>query len=122
MKLNYYEIMGVSEHAPIDEIKKAYRKLALKWHPDKNPKNSEAEEKFKEIASAYEIIGDVQKRLAYDAKLKEERIQQEQRQATNKETSKAGNSVESFFATVILAFVFLSVLSFLLGDSNKPIS
>lgn len=114
--------MGVSEHASFDEIKKAYRKLAQKWHPDKNPKNSEAEEKFKEIACAYEIIGDVQKRLAYDAKLKEERIQQEQRQATNKETSKTGNSVESFFATVILAFVFLSVLSFLLGDSNKPIS
>lgn len=65
-KRDYYEVLGVSKDAQTDEIKKAYRKLAMKYHPDKNPGNKEAEEKFKEIAEAYAILGDAQKREKYD--------------------------------------------------------
>lgn len=66
MKKDYYDILGVSKSATKDEIKKAYRKLAIKYHPDKNPDNKEAEEKFKEAAQAYEILSDDQKRSQYD--------------------------------------------------------
>ncbi len=65
-KRDYYDILGVSKSAPKEEIKKAYRKIAIKYHPDKNPDNPEAEEKFKEAAEAYEILGDDQKRAQYD--------------------------------------------------------
>lgn len=65
-KRDYYDILGVSKGASTDEIKKAYRKVAIKYHPDKNPDNPEAEEKFKEAAEAYEILGDAQKRQQYD--------------------------------------------------------
>ncbi|MEM6632981.1 MAG: molecular chaperone DnaJ [Bacteroidota bacterium] len=65
-KRDYYEVLGVSRDASKDEIKKAYRKLALKFHPDKNPNDKDAEEKFKEAAEAYEILSDEQKRSAYN--------------------------------------------------------
>jgi len=65
-KKDYYEILGVSKTASADEIKKAYRKLALKYHPDRNPDNKKAEDKFKEAAQAYEVLSDAQKRKSYD--------------------------------------------------------
>ncbi len=65
-KRDYYEILGVSRNASSDEIKSAYRKLAMQYHPDRNPGNKEAEEKFKECAEAYEVLSDTQKRQRYD--------------------------------------------------------
>ena len=65
-KQNYYDILGVAKTATLDEIKKAYRKLAMKHHPDRNPGNAEAEELFKQAAQAYEVLSDEKKRTAYD--------------------------------------------------------
>jgi len=66
MAEDYYQILGVDKKASMDEIKKAYRKLAVKWHPDKNPNNKAAEEKFKKISEAYAVLSDSQKRQQYD--------------------------------------------------------
>ncbi len=65
-KRDYYEILGVGKNASTDEIKKAYRKMAVKYHPDKNPGDSEAEAKFKECAEAYEVLSNPEKRQQYD--------------------------------------------------------
>ncbi len=65
-KKDFYELLGVARDADEAEIKKVYRKLAMKYHPDRNPDNKEAEEKFKEIKEAYEILSDADKRAAYD--------------------------------------------------------
>lgn len=65
-KRDYYEVLGVSKSATAEEIKKAYRKLAIQYHPDKNPGDQEAEEKFKEAAEAYEVLSDADKRARYD--------------------------------------------------------
>jgi len=65
-KRDYYEVLGLNRDASEEDIKKAYRKLAMKWHPDRNPENPKAEEHFKEAKEAYEILSDAQKRGAYD--------------------------------------------------------
>src|SRR5258706_6486584 len=63
---DYYEILGVGRSAKEEELKKAYRKLARKYHPDLNPNNKQSEEKFKEIQEAYEVLSDAEKRRKYD--------------------------------------------------------
>src|SRR5262245_22367693 len=65
-KRDYYEVLGVAKGTGAEEIKKAYRKLAVKFHPDKNPDDPSAEEKFKELGEAYDVLSDAEKRAAYD--------------------------------------------------------
>ena len=66
MKKDYYETLGISETSPPEEIKKVYRKLAFKYHPDRNPGNKEAETRFKEISGAYYVLSDPKRRAEYD--------------------------------------------------------
>src|SRR4051794_31051938 len=65
-KRDYYEVLSLGRQATTEEIKKAYRKLAIQFHPDKNPGDKKAEEKFKELSEAYEVLSDPQKRQMYD--------------------------------------------------------
>ena len=66
-KRDYYEVLGVSRGSSSQDIKKAYRQQAMKYHPDRNPDNKDAEEKFKEASEAYEVLADDEKRKVYDA-------------------------------------------------------
>jgi len=66
MSVDYYQLLGVSRSASADELKKAYRQLALKYHPDRNPDDKEAEERFKEVSNAYQVLSDTEKRRIYD--------------------------------------------------------
>src|SRR3954469_13909243 len=66
MKRDYYEILGIAKSASAEEIKKSYRKVAMQHHPDRNPGDKAAEEKFKEAAEAYEVLSDADKRAQYD--------------------------------------------------------
>ena len=65
-KRDFYDILGVQKNATDDELKKAYRKMAMKYHPDRNPDSADAEAKFKEAKEAYEMLSDAKKRAAYD--------------------------------------------------------
>ena len=90
---NYYQILGVAENATDDEIKKAHRKLAMKFHPDKNNGSKECEEKFKAIQNAYETLSDKDGRIKYDNILveirRQEKIKKEQEQRTAYNRQKA---------------------------------
>ena len=66
MKRDYYEVLGVQRNANDDELKKAYRRLAMKFHPDRNPNDAQAEANFKEAKEAYEVLSDASKRRMYD--------------------------------------------------------
>ena len=66
MSKDYYQILGVEKNSSDDEIKKAYRKMAMQYHPDKNPDNPQAEAKFKEAAEAYDVLSNSEKRQNYD--------------------------------------------------------
>ena len=65
-KRDYYDVLGVSKNADVKEIKKAYRKLAIKYHPDKNPGDKAAEENFKEAAEAYDVLSSTEKKQRFD--------------------------------------------------------
>ncbi len=70
--MSYYKVLGISENSKIDEIKKKYRKLAFKYHPDRNPQDEKALEKFREISEAYEVLGNSEKRQEYDRNRKKQ--------------------------------------------------
>ncbi len=108
-KRDYYEVLGVSRQAGEEEIKKSYRQLALKYHPDRNPGDKEAEERFKEAAEAYEVLRDPQKRRVYD---------------TYGHEGLRGTGFSGFggFEDIFSSFgdIFQDFFSFGFGGSNRP--
>jgi curved DNA-binding protein len=97
---DYYSILGVDKTAKDDAIKKAYRKLAVKYHPDKNPGDKTAEEKFKEISEAYEVLGDPEKRKKYDQFGANWKYEEQQRQQAGSQaySGQWGNSGGEYFS------------------------
>ena len=93
--INYYKILGVSEDADAKEIKAKYRKLAMKYHPDRNPDDKKAEEMFKTVSEAYEILGDENKRKEYDEKRKNKRNSNNSQRFAGKKSSRAEQNSES---------------------------
>ncbi len=89
MKKDFYKILSIPYTATQEEIKRAYRKIAKQFHPDINPNNKEAEEKFKEATAAYEVLSDTTKRTAYDIQLKQEQIREEQLKQAERAKQKA---------------------------------
>lgn len=100
---NYYKILGVSEDADAKEIKTKYRKLAMKYHPDRNPNDKKAEEMFKTISEAYEILGDENKRKEYDEKRKNkgnagsQRFGEKKSSRAEQNSESAKRGAEAFF-------------------------
>jgi hypothetical protein len=87
---DYYKLLGIAHNASIDEIKKAYRQSALKYHPDKNPGNKAAEEMFKQVSRAYAVLSDAEERKAYDYKINQLRAQQTNKQSNQRQQSNDG--------------------------------
>lgn len=102
--MNYYEVLGVSENADISEIKKKYRKLAMKYHPDRNSGDENATKKFREVTEAYEVLGDEKKREEYDCKRKN--VQSQRRNKNKNENVKDEFSQNDF----TFGRIFLKVL------------
>ena len=98
MSKNYYDILGINKDASEEDIKKDYRKMAVKWHPDKNPNNkSEAEEKFKTISEAFSVLSDPNKKEIYD-KYGEDGVKQQE----NGMGGMNGQSAEDIFSMFLL--------------------
>lgn len=102
MAKDYYAILGVAKTATEQEIKKAYRTLARKYHPDVNPDNKDAEAKFKDIAEAYEVLGDSDKRKSYDGTSHQN--EQKQSESTSKTRPAAGPITEEDFINMHAGF------------------
>jgi DnaJ-class molecular chaperone len=126
---NFYKILGVKMTATKEEIKKAYRKLALQYHPDKNPDNKEAEEKFKKISEAHENLIDDTKRAKHDFELQQEEIRQEQlrqqeraRQEAEKRAKMQQELKETFMrvaATVVIVIAIVGIVSLIAGGNGN---
>jgi curved DNA-binding protein CbpA len=94
--LDYYEILGINPSASDEEIKKAYRKLVSKYHPDRNPNNKQAEEYTKKLNQAHEVLSDTMKRKEYDAKRKSSYSQNNRYENTNQKNHKSESTQEEF--------------------------
>lgn len=110
--MNYYEELGVNQRATLDEIKRAYRKLAKKHHPDKNPNNEQATKRFVRIASAYETLSDEQKRKKYDAT---------QNVQNNKSTKKRSETSETATVNPMNMGDFEDFFGFTTNNSGKVV-
>lgn len=124
MEKNYYQILDVDDLASIEDIKKAYRELAKIYHPDKNQGDHKAEEKFKEINSAYEVLSDAQKRAGYDLKLADERVKKEQERIERENAFKNGqrhSAKTDWLAPVLSIGLILLVIGliFAISDNNS---
>ena len=104
MKRDYYEVLGLQRGASKDEIKKAYRKLALKYHPDKNPGNAEAEAKFKEASEAADVLLNEEKRSRYDQSVMMVSMAKEALVALDKEASRIFLILEIFLEIYLEIF------------------
>lgn len=111
---NFYSILGVDTKATQEQIKKAYREQAKQWHPDKNPNDKSAEEKFKAIQNAYETLSDPSRRLAYDKLLQDEKLRQEQMSHKN-----ANSKKDNSWSVGAGIFLFLLLLAFVFSDDGK---
>jgi len=95
--INYYSQLGVAQNATIPEIKRAYREGAKKFHPDRNPDNPKAEEKFKEIQDAYNVLSDDYKRMVYDREYSEWLFSRQQQHQHHREQNEQQSSAQRFF-------------------------
>lgn len=113
-KNDYYQVLGVGRNATQDEIKKAYRKLAMQYHPDRNPGNKEMEEKFKEAAEAYEVLSDTDKRRRYD------QFGHEGIRGTDFQHSANINDIFSSFGDIFGAGFGGSIFDSMFGEQSRP--
>jgi curved DNA-binding protein CbpA len=121
--INYYKVLGVENSATNIEIKKAFRRLALKYHPDRNPNIKEAEEMFKKINTAHEVLSDVVKRREYDSKIVFELNNTNSRQNYNRnehvyKQQEEGGFLRTFFNFILIIGV-ISLLINLFGGNNQ---